>query len=87
VRYHDIVDGRRIISTEVIYEIDKRLSVAVVTLELEPEGEHTKLKLTVQLASLAGRGMVEGTRTGYAGALDNVEHFLTRDGEGGRPSR
>jgi uncharacterized protein YndB with AHSA1/START domain len=77
-RYHDIVPERRIVSTEVISELDKPLSAAVTTLELEREGERTKLKLTVQVVSLDGPGMIEGTETGYAGALDNLEHYLER---------
>jgi uncharacterized protein YndB with AHSA1/START domain len=74
--YHNIAPERRIVSTEVIDELDKRLSVAVTTLELEREGERTKLKLTVQVVSLDGPGMIEGTKTGYAGALDNLGRYL-----------
>jgi uncharacterized protein YndB with AHSA1/START domain len=76
--YHDIVPGSRIVSTEVILELDKRLSAAVTTLELEPDGERTKLKLTVQLASLDGPDMIEATKMGYTNALDNLSRELQR---------
>jgi uncharacterized protein YndB with AHSA1/START domain len=36
-RYHNIVPNCRIVSTEVIDDLDKRLSVSVATLELKPE--------------------------------------------------
>jgi uncharacterized protein YndB with AHSA1/START domain len=77
-RYHDIVPGRRIVSTEVVDELDKRLSAAVITVELERAGESTKLKLTVQIVSLDGPGMIEGTKAGYTGALDNLGRYLER---------
>lgn len=63
---------RRSVSTEVIDELDKRLSVAVATLELEPDGERTKLKLTVRLAPLDGPEIIEGTKVGYTGVLDRT---------------
>src|SRR3981081_56775 len=74
--YHDIVPERRIVSTEVGDELDKRLSVAVIPLELEREGERTKLKLTVQIVALDGHGMIEGTKAGYTDALDNLGRYL-----------
>jgi uncharacterized protein YndB with AHSA1/START domain len=76
--YRNIVPNRRIVSTETVDELDTRLSVALTTVELEPDGELTKLKLTVQLAALGDPRMIDGTRTGYAGALDNLARFLDR---------
>jgi uncharacterized protein YndB with AHSA1/START domain len=80
-RYVDIARDRRIVATEVIDELDRRLSAAVTTLEFEPEREGARLKLTVQLASLDGPGMIEGSRMGYAGALDNLDLELRRGKE------
>jgi uncharacterized protein YndB with AHSA1/START domain len=77
-RYHDIVPERRIVSTEVVDELDKRLSVAVISVELERAGERTKLKLTVQIVSLDGPEMLEGTKSGYTDALDNLGRYLER---------
>jgi len=77
-RYCDIVPNRRIICTETVDEVDTRLSAALTTAELEPDGARTKLKLTVQLAALDDPRMIEGTKAGYAGALDNLARFLAR---------
>jgi uncharacterized protein YndB with AHSA1/START domain len=74
--YHDIVPERRIVSTEVVDELDKRLSADVITVELERAGERTKLKLTVQIVSLDGPEMIEGTKSGYTDALDNLGRYL-----------
>jgi uncharacterized protein YndB with AHSA1/START domain len=76
--YRDIVPNRRIVSTETVDELDTRLSVALTTVELEADGERTKLKLTVQLAALDDPRMIDGTKAGYAGALDNLARFLER---------
>jgi uncharacterized protein YndB with AHSA1/START domain len=76
--YHDIVPERRIVSTEIVDELDKRLSVAVISVELERDGERTKLKLTVQIVSLDDPGMIEGTKAGYTDALDNLGRYLER---------
>jgi uncharacterized protein YndB with AHSA1/START domain len=75
-RYHNIVPECLIISTEVIDELDKRLSVAIATVELGREGERTKLKLTIQVVSFDGPGVIEGTNTGYTRALDNLGRYL-----------
>jgi uncharacterized protein YndB with AHSA1/START domain len=76
--YRDIVPNRRIISTETVDELGTRLSMALTTVELEPDGERTKLKLTVQLAALDDPRMIDGTKAGYAGALANLARFLER---------
>jgi uncharacterized protein YndB with AHSA1/START domain len=76
--YHDIVPERRIVSTEVVDELDKRLSADVITVELERAGERTKLKLTVQIVSVDGPEMIEGTKSGYTDALDNLGRYLER---------
>ncbi|HWD57954.1 MAG TPA: SRPBCC family protein [Stellaceae bacterium] len=75
-RYCDIVPNRRIISIETIDELETLLSAALATLELTPDGERTRLKLTVQLAALGDKRMIDGTKLGYAGALDNLARFL-----------
>ena len=75
-RYLDIAPNRRIVSTEVIDEHDRRLAVAVNALELEPVGVGAKSTPTVQLAALDGPGVIEGSKAGYAGALDNPAREL-----------
>ncbi len=77
-RYHDIIPNRRIVSSETIDTDGKRLSVALTTMDLEPEGSSTKVKLTVQIVLLDGADMIEGTKIGYTGALDNLARELER---------
>jgi len=75
-RYLDIVDNRRIVTSEVVDEAGALLGASLVTVELEPEGSGTKLRLTAQVASFGGEGMIEGTKQGYTGSLANLERYL-----------
>jgi uncharacterized protein YndB with AHSA1/START domain len=79
-RYLGIVPDRRIISSETIETGGKPLSVSLVTVDLEPAADaSTYVRLTVQLVSLDGPGMIAGSRTGYEAALDNlVREMRTR---------
>ncbi len=83
-RYLDIVPNRRIISSETIETDGTRLSVSLVTVDLEPAAEtSTYVSLTVQLVSLDGPGMIRRSKTGYDAALDNLVGYM----QGHRPSR
>ena len=77
-RYHDIIPDRRIVSSATIDTNGKRLSVALTTMDLEPEGSSTKVKLAVQIVSLDSPDMIEGTKIGYTGSLDNLARELER---------
>lgn len=77
-RYRDIVPQRRIISTEVVFEGGNALSFALVTVELLPAGNDTRLVLTDQVTAFGGRSMIEGHRAGHSGALDNLAAELRR---------
>lgn len=78
-RYLDIVTNRRIVSSETIDTDGTRLSAGLVTLDLEPAGGSTRVRLTVQVVSLEGSDMIAGSKTGYDAALDNlVRHVQTR---------
>lgn len=75
-RYIDIVHERRVVWTETIHELDKRLAANITTLELVPEGQRTRLKATVQVTSFVGVGMIENTKAGHTGSLANMaRHF------------
>jgi uncharacterized protein YndB with AHSA1/START domain len=76
--YLDIVPDRRIVSSEVVDEVGNPLGASIVTLELESDGTGTKIRLTVQVASFGGTAMIEGTRMGYAGSLENLRRFVER---------
>src|SRR5262245_404754 len=62
VRYLDIVPEQRVVWTEMISELDHRLAANITTLELAPDGQATRLKVTVQVTSFIGPQMIENTR-------------------------
>jgi uncharacterized protein YndB with AHSA1/START domain len=75
--YHVIVPNRCVISTEILTEGEKRLAVAMNTLSFEASGEGTTLKVTVQMVSFVGPGMVEGYKSGNKGALEGLARHLS----------
>ena len=77
-RYVDIVPMQRIVSTETIHEADRLLAANITTVEFLPEGERTRMKVTVQIASFVGQGMIENTEAGHTGALNNMAQYLER---------
>jgi uncharacterized protein YndB with AHSA1/START domain len=76
-RYLDVVANRRIVSTETISVDGRRLCASLTTLELNPDGDHTKLKSTIQLASFVGQDMVKGHENGTSASLDNLVNFFS----------
>ena len=75
-RYVDIADCRRIVWTETIRELDRLLAANITTLEFIPEGAHTRLKVTVQVTSFVGTGMIRNTKAGHEGSLANMARYL-----------
>jgi uncharacterized protein YndB with AHSA1/START domain len=75
--YHLIVLNRRVVSSETVDVNGQRLAVSLNTLDLEASGESTNLKLTVQMVSLAGAGMIEGYESGNKSALENLARHLS----------
>jgi uncharacterized protein YndB with AHSA1/START domain len=72
----DIVEGRRIVSSETITVEGNRLCASLTTVELTQEGGHTRLKSATQLASFIGEDMLRGHEAGNNASLDNlVRHF------------
>jgi uncharacterized protein YndB with AHSA1/START domain len=77
--YLQITENYRIVSTETITVDGKQLCASLTTLELMPEGEATRLKITTQLASFIGEAMLKGHEQGTNASLDNlVRHFVSR---------
>jgi uncharacterized protein YndB with AHSA1/START domain len=76
-RYLDIVANRRIVSTETISVDGRRLCASLLTLELNPEGDRTKLKSTTQLVSFVGQDMVRGHESGTNSSLDNLVNYFS----------
>jgi hypothetical protein len=54
----------------------QHLAVSLNTLELEEAAGATKLKLTIQIASSAGEGMIKGFETGNRRALEGLANHL-----------
>jgi uncharacterized protein YndB with AHSA1/START domain len=77
-RYIDIVPTQRVVSTETIHEIDNLLAVNITTIEFVPEGQRTRLKVTVQVTSFVGNGMIDNTKAGHTGSLSNMAQYLER---------
>lgn len=77
-RYLDIVADRRIVTSETIVVDGRRLCASVTTLELIPDGDQTRLKSTIQLASFIGNDMVEGHKNGTNASLDNLVGYFRR---------
>jgi uncharacterized protein YndB with AHSA1/START domain len=74
--YHLIVENKLVISSETVETDGQRLAVSLNTLHLEPGGDGTKLRLTVQMVSLMGEGMIAGYEAGNKGALENLARYL-----------
>jgi uncharacterized protein YndB with AHSA1/START domain len=78
VRYVEIVDGSRIVYSEVITAGEKRLAASLVTWEIAPTTKGSRLTVTVQVASFVGEDMVVGTTVGMNAALDNLGAELAK---------
>jgi uncharacterized protein YndB with AHSA1/START domain len=75
--YHLIVPNRRVVSSETLDVDGQRLAVSLNTLDFEPTGEGTNLKVTVQMVSFVGAGMIEGYESGNKSALENLGRHLS----------
>ncbi|QPC90486.1 SRPBCC family protein [Mesorhizobium sp. INR15] len=71
-RYMDIEPEQRIVSTEVVREGGNRLSVSLITVELQAVGSSTRLVLTDQIAAFGGKDMIAGSEAGFSAALTNL---------------
>lgn len=76
--YVDIVKERRVVWTEMIREVDKPLAANITTLELIPDGQRTRLKVTVQVTSFVGPVMIENMKAGHEGSLASMARHLER---------
>jgi len=74
--YHVIIPNRCVISTEMLTEGATRLAVALNSLEFERSAEGANLKVTVQIISFVGPGMVEGYESGNRDALEGLSRHL-----------
>jgi uncharacterized protein YndB with AHSA1/START domain len=75
--YHLIVPNQCVVSTETVDADGRRLAISLNTLEFEAMGVGTNLKLTVQIVSLVGAGMIASYESGNKSALDNLADHLS----------
>jgi uncharacterized protein YndB with AHSA1/START domain len=78
VWYADIIPDRRIVMAERVSEAGKRVSAALITVELRPSGRDTLLALTLQITAIDGSDMLAGYRQGWGAALDNLASEFNR---------
>jgi uncharacterized protein YndB with AHSA1/START domain len=78
-RYHDIVPNERIITTYEMYMDETRSSISIATVELEPAGDGTTLRLTEQGAFLDGTDSIESRERGTRELLDALGKALEGD--------
>jgi len=72
VNYIEIRKDQRIVFAEDVVHGNKRVSAALISVELAPKGDATRLALTMQIASFDGAGMEQGYQFGWSAALDNL---------------
>ncbi len=75
--YHLIVPNKCVVSSETVDVESQRLAVSLNTLDFEATGESTMLRLTVQLVSLVGAGMIASYESGNKNALENLARHLS----------
>ena len=78
VRYLDILEGQRIVYSETISMSEARLAASLVTWGLSADGSGTRLVVTDQITSFVGQEMIDGSRAGMIGALDNLVELLDK---------
>lgn len=71
-RYHDIVQDKRIIYTEVISDSSALLGMSLVSAEFIAEGTGTRLALTLQTVAVDGSDLLEGVEEGWVSALERL---------------
>lgn len=80
--YFDIISNQRIVSSETVETGGSRLFVSLTTTILEPKGRQTKVSVTVQVVSFAGKGMIEGIKDGNNSSLDNLVKVIKQSTSG-----
>jgi uncharacterized protein YndB with AHSA1/START domain len=78
--YWDIVPDERIVYTYEMLLDETRISVSLTTVELEPDGERTRLTLTEHGAFFDGLDIAAARRPGTSSLLDALARELEDDG-------
>ena len=75
-RYHDIVPDKRIVYTAIIASMEATEGACLVSAEFLPEGEGTRLVMTLQTVALDGSALLEEAQVGWGSALIRLEELL-----------
>jgi uncharacterized protein YndB with AHSA1/START domain len=78
-RYQDIVPDERIVYAYDMHLGERRISVSLATVELEPEGDGTRITYTEQGAYLDGLDTPEQRESGTGGLFDALAEELARE--------
>ena len=85
-RFEDIVPDERIVSTYVMHQDDKRISVSLAIVDLQPEGLGTRLTFTESGAYLDDFDKPEVREHGTAEILDALGTYLSGERTGASPT-
>ena len=77
-RYLLIVPNARVVSSETVDMDGQRLAVSLTTLDFESTEHATSVKVTVQVISFVGTGMIQGYESGNKSALENLSEHLRK---------
>ena len=75
-RYQDIVADERVVYAYDMHTGERRISVSLGTVQLEPQGDGTRLTYTEQGAYLDGFDTPEQRESGTGGLFDALGEFL-----------
>ncbi len=75
-RFHDIVPAERIVFSYDMHVDERRISVSVLTVVLQPDGDGTRLTLTEQGAFLDTLDDARARATGFGTLLDALGEVL-----------
>jgi uncharacterized protein YndB with AHSA1/START domain len=78
-RYRDIVPDERIVYAYDMHSGERRISVSLGTVQLEPQGDGTRLTYTEQGAYLDGLDSPEQRQQGTGGLFDALGEELARE--------
>ena len=76
VQYSRIVPPTIIVYTETVRAEGQPLATGVLTWEFESTRDGTLVKVTSQLVSFVGQGMIDGNSNGHTKALEQLSYFL-----------
>jgi uncharacterized protein YndB with AHSA1/START domain len=76
-RYLFIVPNALVVSSETVDMGGQCLAISLTTLDFDRTEDATTLKVTVQIVSFVGPGMIHGSESGYKSALENLSQHLS----------